>query len=116
MARTIIENPEHCALTHAMNSIGSKWKPLIIYLLGIKSDGQPLRFGRINAILHYISKRVLVEQLKELEIDGLIIRKRYKEIPPRVEYSLSEKGQALLPILQNICEWSENHMGHVTFE
>ena len=61
MGRKIIENPSRCPLTHAMNIIGSKWKPLIIYLLGRKSNNRPLRFGQINFILSYISKKVLVD-------------------------------------------------------
>ncbi|WP_411029633.1 winged helix-turn-helix transcriptional regulator [Spongiimicrobium sp. 3-5] len=115
MGRNIIDNPTGCALTRAMNIIGSKWKPLIIYLIGTKNGNKPLRFGKINAILHYISKRVLVEQLKELEQDGLLIRKKFKEIPPRVEYSLSEKGMALLPVLDRICEWSDSEMKATDF-
>ncbi len=110
MGRTVIENPSNCPLTRAMNIIGSKWKPLIIYLIGTKFDNRPLRFGRINAILHYISKRVLVEQLRELESDGLVVRKKYNESPPRVEYYLSKKGLELLPVLDKICEWSDDWM------
>ena len=116
MGRTIIENPSRCPLTHAMNIIGSKWKPLIIYLLGTKCNNQPLRFGKINAILSYISKKVLVEQLKELESDGLILRKKFNEIPPRVEYSLTDKGKALLPVLDKICEWSLGIMSDLELE
>lgn len=65
-----------------------------------------IRFGQLHAIVPHISRKVLTEQLKELEEDGLLERFAYKEIPPRVEYKLSEKGLAFLPILENIKEWN----------
>jgi len=61
---------------------------------------------KLDAIVPHISRKVLTEQLKELEEDGLLERWAYKEIPPRVEYKLSEKGLAFLPILENIKEWN----------
>lgn len=65
-----------------------------------------IRFGQLDAIVPHISRKVLTEQLKELEEDGLLERWAYKEIPPRVEYKLSEKGLAFLPILESIKEWN----------
>jgi len=65
-----------------------------------------IRFGQLHAIIPHISRKVLTEQLKELEEDGLLIRLAYKELPPRVEYKLSEKGLAFLPILESIKEWN----------
>ena len=65
-----------------------------------------MRFGQLDAIVPHISRKVLTEQLKELEEDGLLERMAYKEIPPRVEYRLSEKGLAILPILEYIKEWN----------
>ncbi len=65
-----------------------------------------MRFGQLDAIVPHISRKVLTEQLKELEEDGLMERLAYKEIPPRVEYKLSEKGLAFLPILESIKEWN----------
>ena len=64
-----------------------------------------IRFGQMDAIIPHISSKVLTEQLKELEEDGLLERLAYKELPPRVEYKLSEKGLAFLPILEAIKEW-----------
>ena len=112
MTRKIIDNPNHCSLVHAMNIIGGKWKLIIIYLLANGS----LRFGRLLLFVPTISKKVLTEQLRELEQDGLIIRKRYAETPPRVEYSLSKQGEALLPILRQLSEWTVNSFDDVTFE
>ena len=65
-----------------------------------------IRFGQLDSIIPLISRKVLTEQLKELEEDGLLERLAYKELPPRVEYKLSEKGLAFLPILENIKEWN----------
>ena len=92
----------NCPFTRAIGTIGNKWKPIIINVIGTRS----IRFGQLDAIVPNISRKVLTEQLKELEEDGLLNRLAYKEIPPRVEYSLSEKGLAFLPILENIKEWN----------
>ena len=64
-----------------------------------------IRFGQLDAIIPIITRKVLTEQLKELEEDGIINRVAYKELPPRVEYSLTEKGLALLPIVDQIEDW-----------
>lgn len=89
-------------MTRAMATLGTKWKPIIIYTIGEKS----LRFGQVSEQIPLISRKVLAEQLKELEEDGVVIRRAYHEIPPRVEYFLTEKGLALVPILQEVCEWN----------
>jgi DNA-binding HxlR family transcriptional regulator len=92
----------NCPFTRAIGTIGNKWKPIIINVIGTRS----IRFGQLDAIVPNISRKVLTEQLKELEEDGLLERLAYKEIPPRVEYRLSEKGLAFLPILESIKEWN----------
>jgi len=92
----------NCPFTRAIGTIGNKWKPIIINVIGTHT----IRFGQLAAIIPHISRKVLTEQLKELEEDGLLERLAYKEIPPRVEYKLSEKGLAFLPILENIKEWN----------
>jgi DNA-binding HxlR family transcriptional regulator len=92
----------NCPFTRAIGTIGNKWKPIIINVIGSRS----IRFGQLDAIVPHISRKVLTEQLKELEEDGLLERIAYKEIPPRVEYRLSEKGLAFLPILESIKEWN----------
>jgi DNA-binding HxlR family transcriptional regulator len=91
-----------CSLTRSMAIIGTKWKPLIVYVLQKKK----VRFGQLDAIIPLISRKVLTEQLKELEEDGILRREAFNEIPPRVEYSLTEKGLALLPILNLIKSWN----------
>ena len=92
----------NCPFTRAIGTIGNKWKPIIINVIGTRT----IRFGQLDAIVPHISRKVLTEQLKELEEDGILTRLAYKEIPPRVEYKLSEKGLAFLPILENIKEWN----------
>ena len=90
-----------CPLTRAIGSIGNKWKPLIVHVI----RNRTIRFGQIDAMIPIITRKVLTEQLKELEEDGIINRIAYKELPPRVEYSLTEKGLALLPIVDQIQDW-----------
>ena len=112
MARKYIDNPNSCTLVHTMNIIGNKWKPIIIYLL---SNG-PLRFGMLNTLIPTISKKVLTNQLKEMVSDGLLLRQSFAEIPPRVEYSLTEKAGGLLPVLKSMSEWANKAYPDLNFE
>jgi DNA-binding HxlR family transcriptional regulator len=93
------------AVEAALDELGGKWKPLIIWIL---MDGK-LRFGEINKILTSITERMLTRQLRELEKDGLINRKVYAEVPPKVEYSLTDKGKSVMPILEALCDWGEQY-------
>ena len=68
------------------------------------------RFGQLDAIITGISRKILTEQLKELEADGLITRTEYKEIPPRVVYELSEKGKSLKPVMKAMCNWGTENV------
>jgi DNA-binding HxlR family transcriptional regulator len=95
----------NCPFTRAIGTIGNKWKPIIINVIGTRT----IRFGQLASIVPHISRKVLTEQLKELEEDGLLERLAYKELPPRVEYKLSEKGLAFLPILEHIKEWNSKY-------
>lgn len=92
---------EKCPLTAALKIVGGKWKPIIILNLG-KS---PKRFGQLDYLIPDISRKVLTSHLSELIEDGLVIRKSYAEIPPRVEYSLTDKGKELIPIFKNLGDW-----------
>ncbi|BAV06316.1 transcriptional regulator, HxlR family [Filimonas lacunae] len=84
-----------------MTYIGGKWKPII---LGRLVNGA-VRFGKLVVQIPDISRKILTEQLKELEDDGLIIRHSYNEKPPRVEYELSDMGKSVIPILMAMTEW-----------
>ncbi|NML66051.1 helix-turn-helix transcriptional regulator [Hymenobacter sp. RP-2-7] len=89
-----------CSMTRAMGVLGSKWKLIIIVHLT-----QQRRFGQLAQRIPLISRKVLTEQLKELEEDGIVRREAFAELPPRVEYSLTPHGQALLPILEQLSAW-----------
>jgi DNA-binding HxlR family transcriptional regulator len=95
------ENCSKCPLTQALGVIGGKWKPLIIYQL----EHSKKRFGQLDVVIPGISRKVLTSQLNELVEDRLIIRTAYAETPPRVEYSLTDKGKELIPILRSIAQW-----------
>lgn len=97
-----------CPIAATLELIGGRWKTIILYYL---SSGQR-RFGEIAARIPTISRKVLTQQLKELEKDGLIIRKQFKEIPPRVEYSLTDLGNSLWPVFREMSIWGkENVLG-----
>ena len=87
--------------------MGGKWKPILLYFLGDKGK---LRFGELKKLLPSVSHKVLTNQLRELENDGLLLRKTYAVVPPKVEYELSPKGETLLPILELMCQWGEANM------
>ena len=99
-------NEIKCPVTAMLKLIGGKWKPVILYCL--RSDTR--RFGEISARIPSLSRKVLTDQLKELEQDQLIIRVQYNEIPPRVEYSLSELGRSLAPVLDEMEKWGLEHL------
>ena len=94
------ELPE-CPVATTVSLIGSKWKLLIIRNL----LQRPWRFNELKKNLEGISQKVLTDSLRSMENDGLIIRSVYPEVPPRVEYSLSELGLTLKPILDSMVEW-----------
>jgi len=94
-----------CPLGKAMSALGSKWKPIIVLVI----KDRKLRFGELAVRINVISRKVLTDQLREMQTDGLIIREEFKELPPRVEYSLTEKGLALLPILYQLEEWETKY-------
>ncbi|MFR8205648.1 MAG: winged helix-turn-helix transcriptional regulator [Alphaproteobacteria bacterium] len=94
-----------CPVATTINLIGNKWKLLIIRDLLASTR----RFGELRKNLERISQRVLTQNLRELENDGLIKRKVYAEVPPRVEYSLNELGRSLLPIISTMANWGNNY-------
>ncbi len=91
---------------YTMQTIGGKWKPIVLYLISKKIN----RFGLLKRGIFGISKQMLTKQLRELEADGLITRKIYAEIPPRVEYFISEKGYSIFPVIDSMYAWGEKHM------
>jgi DNA-binding HxlR family transcriptional regulator len=91
----------HCALDITMDYIGGKWKTVVLWYL--RNDKK--RFGEIKKQIPQITEKMLSMQLKELEKDGIIGRKAYAEVPPKVEYFLTPEGKTLLPILEELAKW-----------
>jgi len=100
------KNVEQCPVTATMGVIGGKWKILVMFLICNEIN----RFGKMGMVLKDISKQMLTTQLRELENDGIIDRKIYAEIPPRVEYFLTAKGEALLPIIDLMRDWGNEYL------
>lgn len=92
-----------CPLEHGLRIFGGKWKSRIICVLAEKKT---LRYSEIRNVMSNITDAVLSSALKELIADGVVERRSYDEVPPKVEYSLTEKGESIIPILQSICKWS----------
>ena len=88
--------------SYTLSLISGKYKPIILYCL---MEYEPVRFNEMQRYLKNIADKTLSSNLKELEKDGLILRKVYEQSPPKVEYSLSEKGHSLVKVLDRLCEW-----------
>lgn len=93
--------------SYTMFLIGGKWKIYILYWLWRK---EIMRYNELRRALHGITHKMLSAQLHELEDDKLIIRKEYPQVPPKVEYCLSTRGESLMPILHEICHWGNEHI------
>ena len=98
----------YCNTELAIDIIGGKWKPLIIYHLG---HNNVIRFGEFKRLIPNINERVLMRQLRELEEHKIVDRKDYNENPPRVEYSLTEVGKTLSPIIDQLGDWGKTYNG-----
>ncbi len=96
----------HCAMDVAMNYIGGKWKTVVLWYLLDK----PKRFSELKRDIPDITEKMLSMQLRQLEKDGLLTRKIYAEVPPRVEYFLTKEGKTLIPMIKEIAEWGK-YMG-----
>ena len=103
-----IENAklEDTGFNYTMSLIQGKYKMFILYTL---MEFKVVRFNELKKYIGSISYKTLSSTLKELEKDDLVHREEYPQIPPKVEYSLTERGQSLIPILDNLCEWGDKH-------
>jgi DNA-binding HxlR family transcriptional regulator len=97
--------PFSCGLEAALVVIGGKWKPLILFHIG--QDRR--RFGELRRLVAGVSEKMLIQQLRELQADGIIERHDFKEIPPKVEYALTPLGSSLAKALLTLCEWGSEH-------
>ena len=104
MAKTR-NTPYHCPMELTIDLIGGKWKSLILWHLGEYT----FRFSELKKMLPQITQKMLTQQLRELDQDGLLNRFVYTQVPPKVEYSLTEDGKTLLPILESMCQWGMNY-------
>jgi len=102
-------NPAHgnCSIRHILDRFGDKWSILIISILGHVGKQ---RFNELNGQIGDISQKMLTVTLRSLEADGLISRKLFPEIPPRVEYELTDLGRSLLPHIEQLAGWAEQNM------
>lgn len=96
----------NCPIERMLVLIGGKWKTVILWHLG--NEGV-LRYGELKRRMPQITERMFSRQLKELQNDGLIERREYPQVPPKVEYSLSDKGKSLMPVLTLMCDWGKNN-------
>ena len=98
-----------CGLDVALAVIGGKWKPLILFHLG----GGARRFGELRRLVSGISEKVLMQQLKELEADGMLSRTDHREVPPRVDYAMTAFGRTLVTALMPLCAWGDANRTNV---
>ncbi len=101
-----IESLQDTPFGYTLSLIGGKWKMIILYWL---VEVKVARYNELQRLIGSISYKTLSVQLKELEADGLITRTEYPQIPPKVEYSLSEKGWSLYPLMEAMCAWGEKN-------
>ncbi len=95
-----------CFFELTLDIIGGKWKPVVLYYLG--RDGT-LRFSELRACMPNITERMLTKQLRELEKHGMVHREIYKQVPPKVEYSLTGTGVSIVPLLNQLKDWGEDY-------
>ncbi|WP_461240119.1 winged helix-turn-helix transcriptional regulator [Paucilactobacillus sp. N302-9] len=93
---------------YTMRLIGGKYKMQVLYALEL--NHKPSRYNELKRLLTPISFKTLTNTLRELENDDLIVRKAYPQVPPKVEYSLSARGESLIPVMDDICYWGENQV------
>ncbi len=98
-----------CGLDVALSVVGGKWKPIILFHLA----GGPRRFGEVRKLVQGISEKVLIQQLRELEADGVVNRHDHQQVPPRVDYSMTPFGRTLAAALVPLCAWGDEHRSQV---
>lgn len=99
-----------CGLDATLRVIAGKWKPLIIYFL----IAGPNRYGELKRAVRGVSDKMLIQQLKELEADGIVTRRDYQQVPPRVDYTLTPLGHSLAEAFEPLCNWGSKNMAEVT--
>lgn len=106
MAHKSYDCNEGCPVEAALAVIGGKWKGVVLYHL----LDETMRFNALRRLMPSVTQRMLTKQLRELEADGLIIRTVYAEVPPKVEYSISDYGKTLSPVILTLQTWGSTHL------
>ena len=99
-----------CYFQLATRIVGGKWKPKVLFHL---SSRGVVRFGALRRGVYGISEKMLIQSLKELEKDGLVHRKVYRQVPPKVEYSLTDLGKSFIPVLDGMFEWGKSYASYL---
>ncbi len=99
----------NCPVEAAIDVMGGKWKPLILWWLNQRT----YRFSELRRAIPAITEKMLTQQLRELEADGVVARRIYPTVPPKVEYSLTDYGRSLKRSLNAICQWGQQHMQRI---
>jgi DNA-binding HxlR family transcriptional regulator len=107
--KAVKARPFSCGLDAALAVIGGKWKPLILFHLA----KEPLRYGELRRAVGSVTHKVLIQQLKQLEADGIVKRFDYQEVPPHVDYSLTRLGRTLARALAPLCDWGTAHTADI---
>lgn len=97
-----------CGLDVALHYVGGKWKPILLFYL----QDAPRRFGELKRLVSGISEKVLIQQLRSLTEDGILTRHDFMEVPPKVEYAITDFGRTLALALQPLCEWGNHNRAH----
>lgn len=103
-------NVEECPVRNVLDKIGNKWSLLILLIL---EEEKVLRFNELHSYIVSISQKMLSVTLKSLEADGLVKRTIYPQVPPKVEYELTERGSSLLPHIHSLVAWSKDNIGDI---
>lgn len=103
------EYDAECGLDVALAVVGGKWKPLILYHL----QHGPRRFGDLRRLVEGISEKVLIQQLRDLQAAGVLVRHDYQEVPPRVDYTVTPFGMTLVQALMPLCHWGNRNRSEV---
>ena len=107
------EKQYNCYFELTLDIIGGKWKPIILYYISIN---RVARHSELKRYIPSINERMLTRQLRELEEDNLISRKVYPVVPPKVEYTLTEQGEKLIPILESLVKWGTDYANSIGFD
>src|SRR6267143_123090 len=103
--KPVVQNGYHCPVETTLSVIGGKWKPVILWHL---HDGVR-RFLELQRLIPGVTRKMLAQHLRELERQGVVARKAYGQLPPKVEYSLTRYGETLRPLLRAMCDWGKKH-------